>query len=200
MKLSNKLTLYTCGAAAALVILTGCASSGVKNPSGVGVTRMNADEQGFVAGTGVESQDLVAVTDKMARSILEIPQIGTAPTPPTVSPYLNLPRGGAPAGVNYYGLVRPQMYFQNSIQGLQQQSAGNLNPVVGGAADGSDLPGTGLPVQFRNHGVFFMNLGGGFGTVQPGRGGGTGASPRIGCASAMQSLQSAARAVPPRSR
>lgn len=45
---------------------------------------MNADEQGFVAGTGVESQDLVAVTDKMARSILEIPQIGAAPTPPTV--------------------------------------------------------------------------------------------------------------------
>ncbi len=51
-------------------LVAGCASSGVKNPSGIGVTRMNADEQGFVAGTGVESQDLVAVTDKMARSIL----------------------------------------------------------------------------------------------------------------------------------
>lgn len=83
MKLSNKLALYLCGTAAA-AILTGCASSGVKNPSGVGVTRMNADEQGFVAGTGVESQDLVAVTDKMARSILEIPQIGAAATPPMV--------------------------------------------------------------------------------------------------------------------
>src|SRR2546425_8039181 len=35
-------------------------------------SRMTADEQGFVAGTGVESQDLVAVTDKMARSILAI--------------------------------------------------------------------------------------------------------------------------------
>jgi PBP1b-binding outer membrane lipoprotein LpoB len=45
---------------------------------------MNADEQGFVAGTGMESQDLVMVTDKMARSILSIPQIGNAPTPPTV--------------------------------------------------------------------------------------------------------------------
>jgi len=68
-----------------MALLSGCASSsGVKNPSGVGVTRMNADEQGFVAGTGVESQDLVAVTDKMARSILEIPQISAAPTPPTV--------------------------------------------------------------------------------------------------------------------
>jgi PBP1b-binding outer membrane lipoprotein LpoB len=62
----------------------GCASPGVKNPSGVPVTRMNADEQGFVAGTGVESQDLVAVTDKMARSILAIPQIANATTPPKV--------------------------------------------------------------------------------------------------------------------
>jgi PBP1b-binding outer membrane lipoprotein LpoB len=83
MKSSNYLTLSVCGAAV-LALLTGCASSGVKNPSGTGVTRMNADEQGFVAGTGVESQDLVAVTDKMARSILEIPQIGSAATPPTV--------------------------------------------------------------------------------------------------------------------
>ena len=65
-------------------LVAGCASSGVKNPSGVPVTRMNADEQGFVAGTGVESQDLVAVTDKMARSVLAIPQIAGAATPPVV--------------------------------------------------------------------------------------------------------------------
>ena len=45
---------------------------------------MNADEQGFVAGTGVESQDLVAVTDKMSRSILGIPQIANAATPPII--------------------------------------------------------------------------------------------------------------------
>jgi penicillin-binding protein activator len=83
MNLSNKLSLFLCGTTTA-AFLAGCASSGVKNPSGVGVTRMNADEQGFVAGTGVESQDLVSVTDKMARSILEIPQISSAATPPTV--------------------------------------------------------------------------------------------------------------------
>ena len=65
-------------------LVAGCASSGVKNPSGIGVTRMNADEQGFVAGTGVESQDLVAVTDKMVRSILAIPQIAQAATPPII--------------------------------------------------------------------------------------------------------------------
>jgi len=75
-----KLLLPLTGAA----LVAGCASSGVKNPSGVPVTRMNADEQGFVAGTGVESQDLVAVTDKMSRSILGLPQIANAATPPII--------------------------------------------------------------------------------------------------------------------
>jgi PBP1b-binding outer membrane lipoprotein LpoB len=63
---------------------TGCASTGVKNPSGVPVTQMRADEQGFVAGTGMESQDLVIVTDKMARSILSIPQIANAQGTPRI--------------------------------------------------------------------------------------------------------------------
>jgi penicillin-binding protein activator len=65
-------------------VISGCASSGVRNPSGVPVTQMRADEQGFVAGTGVESQDLVVVTDKMARSILGIPQITNAQGTPRV--------------------------------------------------------------------------------------------------------------------
>jgi PBP1b-binding outer membrane lipoprotein LpoB len=69
---------------AAAGLITGCASSGVKNPSGIAVTQMKADEQGFVAGTGVESQDMVAVTDKMARSILGIPQIANARGTPRI--------------------------------------------------------------------------------------------------------------------
>jgi PBP1b-binding outer membrane lipoprotein LpoB len=70
--------------AATAAFFAGCASEGVKNPSGVPVTQMNADEQGFVAGTGVESQDLVTVTDKMARSILATPAIASATTPPRI--------------------------------------------------------------------------------------------------------------------
>jgi len=81
--LLTRITIPVCGATV-LALLSGCASSGVKNPSGVPVTHMNADEQGFVAGTGMESQDLVMVTDKMARSILSIPQIANAATPPAV--------------------------------------------------------------------------------------------------------------------
>jgi PBP1b-binding outer membrane lipoprotein LpoB len=80
MKMITKLPLYF----TTLALLAGCAAKGVKNPSGVPVTRMTADEQGFVAGTGMESQDLVAVSDKMSRSILSIPQIANATTPPII--------------------------------------------------------------------------------------------------------------------
>lgn len=65
-------------------LVSGCASAGVRNPSGVPVTVMRPDEQGFVAGTGIESQDLVAVTDKMARSILNTPQVNNTQGTPRV--------------------------------------------------------------------------------------------------------------------
>lgn len=69
----------------AAALLGGCATSeGVRNPSGVPVTELRPDERGFVAGTGIEAQDMVAVTDRMARSILGIPQISRAATPPSV--------------------------------------------------------------------------------------------------------------------
>jgi len=71
-------------AACAAVVVTGCSSSGVKNPSGIPVTEMKPDEKGFVVGTGVESTDLVRVTDKMARGILGTPVIANAATPPVV--------------------------------------------------------------------------------------------------------------------
>lgn len=65
-------------------LFVGCASTGVRNPSGVPVTQMRADEQGFVAGTGIESQDLVTVADKMARDLLSLPQIANASGAPRI--------------------------------------------------------------------------------------------------------------------
>lgn len=67
-----------------IALATGCASTGVKNPSGTPVTEMKADERGFVTGTGVESQDLVAVTDKMSRGILGLDRIARAATAPNI--------------------------------------------------------------------------------------------------------------------
>ena len=83
MKTSHR-SYFVAGLAALSALFAGCASEGVKNPNGVPVTQMNPDEQGFVAGTGVESQDLVSVTDKMARSILAIPEIANAKTTPRI--------------------------------------------------------------------------------------------------------------------
>jgi PBP1b-binding outer membrane lipoprotein LpoB len=82
MKYSRILALS--GITGALVWLAGCASDGVQTPAGRPVAEMGADEKGFVQGTGIESQDLVAVSDKMARSILAVPQIAQAATPPVI--------------------------------------------------------------------------------------------------------------------
>jgi penicillin-binding protein activator len=78
------------GMVATTGLLLGCAT-GVKNPSGTGVTEMRPDEKGFVVGTGVESTDLVRVSDKMARGILGCSQISNAPKAPWIvlEPVLN---------------------------------------------------------------------------------------------------------------
>ncbi|HUR59212.1 MAG TPA: penicillin-binding protein activator LpoB [Opitutaceae bacterium] len=63
----------------AAAFLSGCATdAGVRQPNGVAVTEMRPDERGFVAGTGIESQDIVSVTDRMSRSIVGIPEIARA--------------------------------------------------------------------------------------------------------------------------
>ena len=70
--------------AAIAAIVSGCASSGVKNPRGTPVTEMRPDERGFVAGTGIESQDIVTVADKMAREIVARPEIANSQAVPRI--------------------------------------------------------------------------------------------------------------------
>jgi len=79
-----KVTLIPVVFLSAAALLSGCASSGVKNPNGRLPSMLNPDERGPVAGTGIESQDIVAVTDKMARGILGVPEVANAATPPRV--------------------------------------------------------------------------------------------------------------------
>jgi hypothetical protein len=78
---------------------------------------------------------------------------------PTVSPYLNLFRGGAPAGLNYYNLVRPQIDTAASIYQLQQ------NPYVRSGVSLATDPYagavTGHPTRFFNYSHYFFNPGGG---------------------------------------
>ena len=49
--MTKRVLFEVAGAFVSIAILSGCASSGVRNPSGIGVTEMRADEKGFVAGT-----------------------------------------------------------------------------------------------------------------------------------------------------
>jgi PBP1b-binding outer membrane lipoprotein LpoB len=83
--MSTTSRFFLASVAAIPAFLAGCATSaGVSQPAGAPVVEMRPDERGAVAGTGIESQDMVAVTDKMARSILAIPQIARAQVPPSV--------------------------------------------------------------------------------------------------------------------
>jgi hypothetical protein len=77
---------------------------------------------------------------------------------PPVSPYLNVLRGGAPAGVNYYNIVQPQLQFYSAINQLQyqqQQQQAFLSTNASGALI------TGHPVQFSNPSHFFPQTGAG---------------------------------------
>ena len=103
------------------------------------------------------------------------------PTPrPAYSPYLNLLRNGNPTFQNYYGLVRPQIQANQSIQSLQGQLQ-NTNALIASNAsgtDGSALPVTGQAFGYMNHGGYFLNNrnGGGAGGMGGNAGGNGGAS------------------------
>lgn len=66
----------------AIAALCGCAS--LNDPTPSVPTELNADERGFAAGLGPESQDLVTVAEKMARDLIGIPRIANADGKPTV--------------------------------------------------------------------------------------------------------------------
>jgi hypothetical protein len=89
---------------------------------------------------------------------------------PPVSPYLNLFNGGTNPAINYFGIIRPQIEFRNSIQQLQQQiamgeqSTGELATTLG-------MVTTGHPSFFMSHRKYFQNLGTGAAAAQMGRGG-----------------------------
>lgn len=103
---------------------------------------------------------------------------------PGFSPYLNLLRQGNSAGVNYYGLVRPQVDARNEFRALQGQITDNRRAITDQAVNSSALPSTGdKTVTFLNTGGYFMNLspqggggGAGFGTMGAGGSGQSGGS------------------------
>ena len=88
---------------------------------------------------------------------------------PTVSPYINLLRGGGTTASNYYGIVKPEFQVQQQVQGLSDQQ--NLNSASIGGLE--NVPTTGSAIRFMNTQPYFQSLnrgggngGGGFGIAQ----------------------------------
>ena len=76
---------------------------------------------------------------------------------PAVSPYINLLRPGTDPAINYYGLVRPEISFTNSLaqlQGQQASLASQQQQQELGAY--SSLPPTGHATGFMTQGRYFM--------------------------------------------
>jgi hypothetical protein len=84
---------------------------------------------------------------------------------PAVSPYINLARPGTNPAIEYYGIVRPQLGFYNTVQGLQQDVYGNQQAIIAtgfGLGQGQMLPPTtGVPANFMTQNRFFMTRGNG---------------------------------------
>src|SRR5262245_42360082 len=89
--------------------------------------------------------------------------VGPVVNPP-FSPYLNLLRRGNPAYLNYFGLVRPEVDFRNSLIGLQQQAIANQQGVAG--LEATAFPTTGHATRFLNTSHYFLNSGGQAGGAQ----------------------------------
>jgi hypothetical protein len=86
-----------------------------------------------------------------------------------ISPYLNLARPGTLPGINYYGLVRPQIQTGRALQNFQQELlplASGLNAVaeqqqlqtgqLGQPGQPiNNLPTTGHTTRFYSYGTYF---------------------------------------------
>jgi hypothetical protein len=82
---------------------------------------------------------------------------GPAATRPAYSPYLNLARPGTAPALNYYGLVRPEVQFRQSIQNLQGAVNANQQAIGGVQAEVTGVAATGHSTQFLNYGGYFLS-------------------------------------------
>jgi hypothetical protein len=76
---------------------------------------------------------------------------------PAFSPYLNLTRPGGTPALNYYGLVRPEVQFRQSITNLQGGLIADQQALTTLQTDPNAVSPTGHPTQFMNYGGYFLN-------------------------------------------
>lgn len=116
---------------------------------------------------------LFSVCGREARAQPPVPGGPAAAVPrPAFSPYLNLLRAGNAPALNYYGLVRPEVQFRQSILNLQGAVSANQQAIGTVQTEVEGVPATGHPIQFLNYGGYFLNngptVGAGLTGVRPG--------------------------------
>ena len=69
-----------------LIVMTmaGGAAGKSKNASGLKPQELDTSTRGPVAGVGIESQDVVSMTDRMMRDMLSTPVLAGRATPPRI--------------------------------------------------------------------------------------------------------------------
>ena len=105
---------------------------------------------------------LVAVGLSAGTAAAQFPggRVGNLPAGPTVSPYLNLLRGGTGPAINYYGLVRPQFQTNANLRALQKEIGQPSGPTVADGGPQDDIFVTGHAATFMNYGGYFQSTGG----------------------------------------
>lgn len=73
---------FACGILALVVGLGACQT--VQNSAGTPTTYIDPASAGPVKGVGIESQDIVSMTDQMMRDMLTEPRLAAAATPPQI--------------------------------------------------------------------------------------------------------------------
>jgi hypothetical protein len=76
---------------------------------------------------------------------------------PTTSPYLNIIRSGASPAINYYGVVRPEVAFSNSLNQLQQQQ-GALASQQQDLNSYTAVPPTGHAAGYMTESKYFLRI------------------------------------------
>jgi PBP1b-binding outer membrane lipoprotein LpoB len=108
-----------------VVLALGCST-----PEKPKVKYVNPGSPGSMGGTGIESQDIGAAAQKAAQSIVNLPQIAQASTPPTViiTPVTN--RSASPIDTDLYtvklrGIL--MQYSNNKVRFLARDASWNTN-------------------------------------------------------------------------
>jgi PBP1b-binding outer membrane lipoprotein LpoB len=109
------------------------------------VKYVDPNAQGSIAGTGIESQDVSAAAQKAAQSIVNLPVIANAKTPPIIliTPVTN--RSASPIDTTLYTTkLRGTLmqYASNKVQFLARDASWNANQQEQGLRDSGAVDNT----------------------------------------------------------